>query len=209
MNLMCNRQLSGCVLFRMRMADGAKLVVHMTTPTRRGLARVRLLKRHGPFWDCSQQAIPAAIQLQGELHTFCGHKSAMAPGTSPSTPEPDFRACSTLHITCIETISRSLHLPRTAKRCRCVTNNKPEEISGGTNFANVDGSDLCRQAKACWTKTLSSGADAGAALPLQSGVRRLWQDSISCAYLEEKSLTRGMLPRGRGMSCAGGGNSRR
>src|SRR5262249_43445393 len=124
MNPMCSRQRSGCALFRMPTVDGVRLAARMTTSTRRGLARGRPLKRHGPFWDCLQQEIHVAIQSPAELHTFCGHRSAMVLGTSRSTLEPDFHASSTLHIICIEIISRSLHLPLTVKQCKCATNNK-------------------------------------------------------------------------------------
>src|SRR5580658_4824350 len=58
-------------------------------------------------------------------------------------------------------------------------------INAGTYFTDVDGRDVRPQAENCGAQTLPVCADARAAIPLQSGVRRLRKDSISRAYPEE------------------------
>src|SRR5579864_5595995 len=57
--------------------------------------------------------------------------------------------------------------------------------NASTCFSDVDGRNVSLEAKASGTQTVSFCADAGASLPLQSGMRRLRQDSISSAHFEE------------------------
>ena len=58
-------------------------------------------------------------------------------------------------------------------------------------------------------KALSAGAHAGAAVPLQPGVRRLRQGAVSAAHSQEASLAGRMLSRGRRVRRAHGVDSRR
>src|SRR5260370_1206441 len=60
-------------------------------------------------------------------------------------------------------------------------------------FADVDGGQLCGPAEGCRAKTLSAGPDARAIVPLQPGLRRLWQDPISRPHSQAAAYTGGML----------------
>ena len=68
-------------------------------------------------------------------------------------------------------------------------------------IADVDGGQLCHPAEACPAEAVSAGADAGAPVPLQPGLRRLRQDPISGACPQAPAVA----PRsasGRSMSAA-------
>ena len=80
---------------------------------------------------------------------------------------------------------------------------------GCSGFADVDGGDVRLEATHPGAQALSAGADAGAAVPLQPGVRRLRQDPVSRARAEAKSLARRVLPRGRRVWRADGVHPRR
>ena len=54
------------------------------------------------------------------------------------------------------------------QRCPILEINRKD---AGTNFTNVDGCNLRPEAKAAGTEALPVRADAGAAVPLQSGMR--------------------------------------
>src|SRR6266567_434233 len=79
----------------------------------------------------------------------------------------------------------------------------------GTGFTNVDGRNVRPEAKAAGAKALSVCADAGAAVPLQFGLRWVRQNPISRAHLENGLDPGGML-QGRGrVRHADGFDSRR
>src|SRR6202030_518137 len=61
-------------------------------------------------------------------------------------------------------------------------------------IADVDGGQLCYPAEARASKAISPGADAGAAVSLQPGLRRLRQDSVSGACAQAPAVARGVLP---------------
>ena len=62
-----------------------------------------------------------------------------------------------------------------------------KRINAGTDFTDVDGRNIRPEAENCGAQALSVRADAGAAFPLQPGVRRLRQDSVSRAHSEERT----------------------
>src|ERR1700730_5376077 len=64
-------------------------------------------------------------------------------------------------------------------------------------IANVDGGQLCHPAKACPAEAVSPGADAGAPVSLQPGLRRLRQDSVPGPCPQAPADPRGVLPGGR------------
>src|SRR5713226_716017 len=57
-------------------------------------------------------------------------------------------------------------------------------FNGSSCIPDVDGGDLRPAAKDCPTEALSTGADAGATVPLQSGVRGMRQDSVPSPHPE-------------------------
>src|SRR5580658_704910 len=65
-----------------------------------------------------------------------------------------------------------------------------------SGFTDVDGGVVCAAAEARGAEAVSAGADAGAALPVQSGLRGMREDSVSGAHFEEGSLAGGMFPGG-------------
>src|SRR5258708_15487540 len=67
----------------------------------------------------------------------------------------------------------------------------------GTDFTDVDGRNIRPQAKAEGAEALPVRADAGAAIPLQSGVRWVRQNSISRTHFENGIEPGGVL-QGRG-----------
>src|SRR5262245_46932840 len=83
------------------------------------------------------------------------------------------------------------------------------EDFAGTNFTDVDGCELRDEAEARPTETLSAGVDAGAAVSLQPGLRRLRQDPVSGAHPEEGTHAGAVLPRRGRVWCAHGFNPRR
>src|SRR5258708_6012732 len=72
-----------------------------------------------------------------------------------------------------------------------------ETPDGSPSLASLDGCNLCFEAEADGPEEVSAGADAGAAVPLQSGVRRLRQDSVSRAHPEGAASARRLLQGGR------------
>src|SRR5437879_7708240 len=66
----------------------------------------------------------------------------------------------------------------------------------GTGFTNVDGGNVRPEAKAEGAEALSVCADAGAAVPLQSGLRGMRQNPISRAH-PENGLEPGRMLQGR------------
>ena len=68
---------------------------------------------------------------------------------------------------------------------------------------------LCREAASARPQALSAGADAGAAVPLQPGLRRLRQDRLSGRDPEPAPVGRRVHGGGRRMRRAGGGDRRR
>src|SRR5262245_15756957 len=67
---------------------------------------------------------------------------------------------------------------------------------GGSPFTDVDGGDVRAGQEAARRQILSRRPDAGTSVPLQPGVRRLRQDSVSGGHSQETPLGRGM-PAGR------------
>jgi organic radical activating enzyme len=64
----------------------------------------------------------------------------------------------------------------------------PFQLHASSCVTNVDGGELCAAAEARRTEAVSAGADAGAAVPLQSGVRGLREDSVSGARAEARAF---------------------
>src|SRR6202521_447335 len=74
------------------------------------------------------------------------------------------------------------------------------EISGedaGTDFTDVDGCDVRPQAKAEGAEALPVRPDAGAAVPLQSGMRGMRQNPVSRTHFKN-GLEPGRMLQGRG-----------
>src|SRR2546426_52795 len=67
----------------------------------------------------------------------------------------------------------------------------------GTDFTDVDGGNVRPQAKTEGAKALPVRADAGAALSLQSGMRWMRQNPISCAHFKN-GFEPGRMLQGRG-----------
>src|SRR5215472_5424131 len=76
--------------------------------------------------------------------------------------------------------------------------------NAGTSLTNVDGCDLRPEAKAKRAQALPVRADARALVPLQFGLRRLREDTVSGAHLEKGIVTRGVLQGRGGMRHADG-----
>src|SRR6266699_2830045 len=72
-----------------------------------------------------------------------------------------------------------------------------ETPDGSSSLASLDGCNLCFEAEADGQEEVSACADAGAAVPLQSGLCRLRQDSVSRAHSEGRAYARRLLQRGR------------
>src|ERR1700681_3420827 len=64
-------------------------------------------------------------------------------------------------------------------------------------IADVDSGQLCHPAKARPAEAISPGADAGASVSLQPGLRRLRQDSVPGPCAQAPADPRGVLPGGR------------
>ena len=71
------------------------------------------------------------------------------------------------------------------------------EQSGRTCFTNVDCGVLRPRAKAQGTQAVPARPDAGAAVPVQSGVRGLRENPISSAHPEKGSLPGRLFQSGR------------
>src|SRR5437660_924707 len=71
-----------------------------------------------------------------------------------------------------------------------------ETPDGSSSLASLDGCNVCSEAEAQRPQAVSAGADAGAAVPLQSGLRRLWKDSVSRAHPEGGAFSRRVLQGG-------------
>src|SRR5271168_222372 len=67
---------------------------------------------------------------------------------------------------------------------------------GSASLASLYGCHVCAEAEADGAEEVSAGADAGAAVPLQPGVCRLRQDSVSGAYPEGGVVAGGVLQGG-------------
>src|SRR5882762_2328614 len=67
----------------------------------------------------------------------------------------------------------------------------------GTDFTDVDGCDVRPKAKAERSKAVPVRADAGAAVPLQPGLRGMRQDPISRAH-PKNGFDPGRMLQGRG-----------
>jgi 4-hydroxy-3-methylbut-2-enyl diphosphate reductase len=80
---------------------------------------------------------------------------------------------------------------------------KEVEASGNTSQASRSDRQLHRPAASFGAKALSARAHAGAAVPLQSCLRRLRQDRLSRRDSEQAHLGRGRALRGGGMRGAG------
>src|SRR5664280_1140398 len=73
----------------------------------------------------------------------------------------------------------------------------------------MDCCNLCAEAEAERAQAVPSGVDAGAAVSLQFGVRRLRQDPVPSAYSEDRPDARRLLPRSGRVRDADGLDSRR
>src|ERR1700693_3515175 len=81
-----------------------------------------------------------------------------------------------------------------------------ETPDGSPSLASLDGCNLCFEAEADGQEEVSARAYAGAAVPLQSGVRRLRKDSVSCAHPEGRAYARRLLQGSRRMRHPDGRN---
>src|SRR5271167_161808 len=78
------------------------------------------------------------------------------------------------------------------------------KIHASTCFTDVDRDELCAAAEARGEKAVSAGADAGAAVPVQPGLRGMREDSVPGTYFEEGPHARGVLPGSGGVWRADG-----
>src|SRR6185312_6886612 len=120
-----------------------------------------------------------------------------------------FINCPLSHLTCNNPAHNNLPIASiigtwsfTASQAGGVSNER-------ARFANVDSGNLRPQAEAERPETLPAGADAGAAVPLQSRVRRVRQDSVSGSHSETQHDAGRMFPRGGRMRDSDGGDPRR
>src|SRR5258707_11766903 len=84
-----------------------------------------------------------------------------------------------------------------------------ETPDGSSSLASLDGCNLCFEAEADGQEEVSARADAGAAVPLQSGVRRMRKNSVSRAHPEGGAYARRLFQGGRRVRNPDGCDSRR